>query len=167
MKKMLYTIMVVFAVATMLQGCGSRNESIDISQPSTPLENNISENNTSENITSENNTSEDIASENNISGNSIQENVVTKEMAYEGVNNYSHSEYDWSPAEENPSIMYIEMGEETESEYQVVFHSYTGAVVNFYVDKLTGNTRMVEYVPTLNTENEAGTFNLHDYLNKD
>ena len=46
---------------------------------------------------------------------------------------------------ENPDIMYVQMGEETDSTYQVVFRSYTGAFVNFYVDKATGTTRMEEY----------------------
>ena len=41
-------------------------------------------------------------------------------MAYEGVNNYCHSTYDWSIAKENPSMMYVQMGEETDSAYQVV-----------------------------------------------
>ena len=54
-------------------------------------------------------------------------------MAYEGVSNYCHSEYDWSIVEENPSMMGIEMGEETDSAYQVVFRSYTGALVNLVV----------------------------------
>ena len=56
---------------------------------------------------------------------------ITAEMAYEGVCNYCHSTYDWSIAKENPSIMYVQMGEETDSAYQVVFRSYTGALVNF------------------------------------
>ena len=51
---------------------------------------------------------------------------ITAEMAYEGVSNYCHSAYDWSIAKENPSIMYVQMGEETDSAYQVVFRSYTG-----------------------------------------
>ena len=92
---------------------------------------------------------------------------ITAEMAYEGISNYCHSTYDWSMAENNPSIMYIEMGEETDSTYQVVFRSYTGALVNFYVDKATGTTRMEEYVPTLDIRSEAGTINLFDYLEKD
>lgn len=46
-------------------------------------------------------------------------------MALKGVSNYCHSAYDWSAAEDNPSIMYVEMGEETDSAYQVVFRSYT------------------------------------------
>ena len=99
--------------------------------------------------------------------NSTQSSTITAEMAYEGISNYCHSEYDWSIAEDNPSIMNIEMGEETESEYQIVFRSYTGALVYFYVDKASGSTRMVEYVPTLNIESEAGTINLFDYLEKD
>ena len=91
---------------------------------------------------------------------------ITAEMAYEGVNNYCHSAYDWSVAKDNPSIMYVQMGEETDSDYQVVFRSYTGAFVNFYVDKATGTTRMEEYVPTLDVRNDAGTIELSDYLKK-
>ena len=85
-------------------------------------------------------------------------------MAYEGVSNYCHSTYHWSIAEENPSIMYVEMGEETDSTYQVVFRSYTGAFVNFYVNKISGTTRMEEYVPTIDVRSEAGTINLFDYI---
>ena len=66
--------------------------------------------------------------------------------------------------EANPSIMYVQMGEETDSAYQVVFRSYTGAFVNFYVDKTNGTTRMEEYVPTLDVKSDAGTINILDYL---
>jgi len=91
---------------------------------------------------------------------------ITEEMAYEGVNNYCHSRYDWSVAEENPSMMYVQMGEETETEYQVIFRSYTGAFVYFYVDKSSGTTRMVEYVPSLDVKDEVGTIDLQEYLKK-
>ena len=92
--------------------------------------------------------------------------TITEEMAYEGVNNYCHSAYDWSVAKDNPDIMYLTMGEETDSAYQVVFRSYTGAFVHFYVDKTSGTTRMVEKVPSLNVEEDAGTIELFDYLEK-
>ena len=92
---------------------------------------------------------------------------ITAEMAYEGVNNYCHSEYDWSMAKDNPDIMGVVMGEETDSAYQVIFRSYTGAFVNFYVDKTSGTTRMEEYVPTLDVKNDAGTIELFDYLKKE
>ena len=90
--------------------------------------------------------------------------TITAEMAYEGVNNYCHSVYDWSIAEENPSMMYVEMGEETDSVYQVVFRSYTGALVCFYVDKTSGTTRIVERVPNLGVEEEVGKFELFDQV---
>ena len=92
---------------------------------------------------------------------------ITAEMAYEGISNYCHSTYDWSIAKDNPDIMYVQMGEETDSAYQVVFRSYTGAFVNFYVDKTSGTTRMEEYVPTLDVRNDAGTIELFDYLKKE
>ena len=91
---------------------------------------------------------------------------ITEEKAYEGVSNYCHQTYDWSIAQKNPSIMYVEMGAESDSAYEVVFRSYTGATVHFYVDKKTGNTRIVEKVPVLNIENETGTIDLLDYLEK-
>ena len=96
----------------------------------------------------------------------MQHPSVTAEMAYEGVNNYCHSEYDWSRAEENPDVMYVAMGDSTESEYKVIFRSYTGAIVNFYVDKASGNTRMVESVPALDVDTVTGTIDLFDYLDK-
>ena len=106
------------------------------------------------------------------------------------MDNYCHSAYDWSVAKDNrrqtedhpsklevgrgakeedevnPDIMYLTMGEETDSTYQVVFRSYTGAFVHFYVNKTSGTTRMVEKVPSLNVEEEAGTIELFDYLEK-
>ena len=101
------------------------------------------------------------------SGKDVSQHLtITADMAYQGVNNYCHSAYDWSVAEENPSMMSLTMGEETETEYQVIFRSYTGAIVYFYVDKTTGTTRMVEYVPTLDIKNEAGTIDLFDYIEK-
>lgn len=89
---------------------------------------------------------------------------ITAEMAYKGVNNYCHKEYDWSAAKENPSMMYVQMGDETDAEYKVVFRSYTGSFVYFYVDKATGKTRMVDFVPALNIEEESGTIDLLEYL---
>lgn len=91
-------------------------------------------------------------------------NRITAKMAYEGVSNYCHETYDWSIAKDNPSIMYVQMGKETPTEYQVVFRSYTGAYVHFYVDKKNGTTRMVESMPALGMEEETGTINLADYL---
>ena len=91
-------------------------------------------------------------------------NEITSEIAFEGVNNYCHNTYDWSVAEDNQPIMYIEMGEETDTTYQVVFRSYTGAFVYFYVNKTSGITKMEEYVPTLDIRDEVGSINIFDYI---
>ena len=99
-------------------------------------------------------------------GSNATKSEITAEMAYEGVSNYCHSAYDWSIAKENPSIMYVQMGEETDSAFQVVFRSYTGTFVHFYVNKASGTTRMEEYVPTLDVKSDAGTINIYDYLDK-
>ncbi len=99
-------------------------------------------------------------------GNNTTKREITAEMAFYGISNYCDSAYDWSIAKENPSIMSIEMGEGTDSTYQVVFRSYTGAIVHFHVDKVSGTTRIVESVPTLNVEEETGSINLFDYLDK-
>ena len=90
---------------------------------------------------------------------------VTKEQAYDGVNNYCHSNYDWSVAEDDPSKMYLEMGEESDEDYLVILHSYTGSIVYFNVDKRSGRVNMSEYVPALDLTDQAGSFHLFDYLN--
>lgn len=97
-------------------------------------------------------------------GTNGSQSKITADMAFKGVNNYCHKEYDWSVAKDNPDIMFVQMGEETDSAYQVVFRSYTGAFVNFYVNKTSGTTRMEEYVPTLDIRNEAGSIDIFDYL---
>ena len=133
MKKIIFTVVLVFVMGAFVQGCGAKDESKEASEIPETAE----------------------------SGESKGE--ITEDMAYEAVSNYCHKEYDWSAAED-PSMMYIEMGEGSESEYKVVFHSYTGALVNFYVNKETGDTRLTEYVPALNIEEEAGNINIRDYL---
>ncbi len=98
---------------------------------------------------------------------SLKTTKITPELAYEGINNYCHKEFDWSPAEENPSIMYVAMGDETETEYKVIFRSYTGSFTYFYVNKKTGKTRIEEFVPALDITQESGTLNLFDYVKKE
>ncbi len=88
---------------------------------------------------------------------------ITKETAYKAVDKYCHDNYDWSISKENPSIMYVTMGEEKDDEYHVIFRSYTGAFVNFYVNKKSGITRIMEKNPINNEETNIGTINIKDY----
>ena len=145
MKKLFIVFLLVFMMSGLVLGCGAKEEaSVE----------------TTTSNEAETTTSNDVEKEESQKG-------ISEEMAYNGVNNYCHSEYDWSVSEENPEIMYVKIGEETDTEYQVIFRSYTGSFVYFYVDKLSGTTRMVEYVPELEIEEEAGTLNLYDYLKTD
>ena len=89
---------------------------------------------------------------------------ITQDMAYAGVNNYCHITYDWSIAEEIPDMMYVANCDETETEYVVMFRSYTGAYEYFYVDKASGVTRIVSYEPVQQKETDEGTINIWDYL---
>ena len=50
---------------------------------------------------------------------------------------------------------------------QIPVPTTIGAFVHFYVDKTSGTTRMVEKVPSLNVEEESGTIELFDYLEKE
>ena len=68
----------------------------------------------------------------NSSSANISNGKITKEMAYDGVKKYCHKMYDWDIAKDDPSIMSVETGEETDTEYQVIFKSYTGSFVYFY-----------------------------------
>lgn len=90
--------------------------------------------------------------------------ILTKDKVYSGINNYCHQNFDWSITKDNPDIMYVEMGEETDTEYEVIFRSYTGSFTYFYVNKSDGKTRIVEYVPALDIKEESGTINIFDYI---
>ncbi|MBR6681573.1 MAG: hypothetical protein IKL40_01155 [Clostridia bacterium] len=149
MKKTFLVFILVFVMCAVFQGCGTKNEITDSSGPSEDFD-----------ITDNSHSSGDL-------DNKTPQNNISEEMAYTGVNNYCRSAYDWSVAEDNPDIMYVKMGEATESEYQVIFRSYTGTFVYFYVDKLSGITRLIEYVPNLDIKEEAGTIDLYDYLESD
>ena len=153
MKKLIFVLILVFVMSFMLPSCETKNE---IADP--PYTSGDSTAESVQSITSD--TASETTTDNAPDG-------ITEEMAYNGVYNYCHSMYDWSVAEGNPDIMYVKMGEETESEYRVIFRSYTGSFVYFYVNKSSGTTRLIEYVPNLEIEEEAGTIELYDYLESD
>ena len=141
MKRILCEIFIIFVTALMLFSCSPKN---NLSEKTNNIDN---------------------TSVNSVTiGNGKEK--ITKEMVYNGVNNYCHKNFDWDIAKDNPDIMYVEMGEETDTEYQVIFRSYTGSFTYFYVNKTDGNTRIVEYVPAMNIKEEAGAINLFDYLDK-
>ncbi|NLT09656.1 MAG: hypothetical protein GXY08_09155 [Ruminococcus sp.] len=90
--------------------------------------------------------------------------VITEDEAYNAVNNYCHLNYDWSKSNDNPDIMYVTKGSITNTEYEIIFRSYTGSFVHFYVFKGDGNCRIMEENPITNELEESGTINIRDYM---
>ena len=152
MKKQICCMIAAVTVVTMLPGCGAKDTPADHS-PAPAVVSTVTPESTA-------------APESTVPPESTAapEQTITEDMAYEGVNNYCHKMYDWSIAEELPDIMYVVRYDETDSEYVVMFRSYTGAHENFYVDKTTRMTRMTFRDYGLNDEEDGGTMNLWDYL---
>ncbi len=152
MKKQICRMIAAVTVVTMLPGCGAKDTPANHS-PAPAVVSTVTPESTA-------------APESTVPPESTAapEQTITEDMAYEGVNNYCHKMYDWSIAEELPDIMYVVRYDETDSEYVVMFRSYTGAHEYFYVDKTTGMTRMTFRDYGLNDEEDGGTMNLWDYL---
>lgn len=152
MKKQICCMIAAVTVVTMLPGCGAKDTPADHS-PAPAVVSTVTPESTA-------------APESTVPPESTAapEQTITEDMAYEGVNNYCHKMYDWSIAEEVPDIMYVVNWDETETEYVVMFRSYTGAYEYFYVDKASGVTRIVSYEPVQQKETDEGTINIWDYL---
>ena len=152
MKKQICCMIAAVTVVTMLPGCGAKDTPAD-HWPVPAVVSTVTPESTAE-------PERTVPPEST----AAPEQTITEDMAYEGVNNYCHKMYDWSIAEELPEIMYVVRYDETDSEYVVMFRSYTGAHEYFYVDKTTGMTRMTFRDYGLNDEEDGRTMNLWDYL---
>ena len=141
MKRLLCVIAAALVLCALLCGCAPKNDGPDGTQPPEAL-----------------NTATPQPESTSAPGR------IFAYMAYEGVSNYCRAVYGWGTDNEGAESCSLMMGEETGSEYLVIFHSYTDSLVDFYVDKTTGLTRVVERVPALGIEEEVGIFDLFDYL---
>ncbi|MBO4831641.1 MAG: transglutaminase domain-containing protein [Oscillospiraceae bacterium] len=145
MKRLLCMIIAVFIVFAALPGCGPDSGTADVPDPQEDQSA----------VPSENTETDDT-----YGGQSGTE--ITKDMALEGVGNYCRLAYGWTGGDDDGS--YLTSGDETDSEHTLIFRSYTGTVVTFFIEKAGGSTRITEYVPILGTETEAGTIDLFDYI---
>ena len=70
-------------------------------------------------------------------------------------------------AEEYP--VYWEIAANDEQKIVVLFRSYTGAQVRYYIDRTTGETSVTEFVPGITPEEQKTeeSFNVRDYLSED
>ncbi len=142
--KKIFFIMSIITVGLLITGCNNTNKEVK-NEP-------VSSGNT-----------EVTLAENIVNEPTSAESQLTEEMAYEAIYNYCSERYGYSLTS---SSMYLEVEDETDDEYKIKFRSYTGAYVYFYIDKTSGVARMVEVEPNLDVEEETGTINVFDYLNK-
>ncbi|MDO4982107.1 MAG: hypothetical protein Q4E35_00945 [Eubacteriales bacterium] len=62
--------------------------------------------------------------------------------------------------------VYWEISAGDERETVVLFRAYTGALVRYYIDRLTGDTYVTEFVPGITPEEQRTdeSFNVRDYI---
>lgn len=96
------------------------------------------------------------------------EDRISKEEALEAIQIYCYTT--------NPDLVSIVMADEypvswevtsdTENMIIVLFHSYTGAEIRYYIEPFTGETYVTEFVSGItDAEQETGEqFNIRDYM---
>lgn len=62
--------------------------------------------------------------------------------------------------------VYWEIESSDEKEIVVLFRSYTGALIRYYIDRATGDTSITEFMPGITDEEEptGESFNIWDYV---
>ena len=97
-----------------------------------------------------------------------QEDILTDDQILSAVKNYCHiSNPDLKDIEEKGEYpVYWEVAPSDGNETVILFRSYTGAQVRYYVDPATGETYVTEFVEGITSEEERTdeSFNIKDYL---
>ena len=94
--------------------------------------------------------------------------TLTDEQAYTAVRNYcilaNPDLEDIAASEEAP--VYWEITSSDEQQIVVLFRSYTGALIRYYIDRATGDATVTEFVPGITSEEQQTDehFNVKDYL---
>lgn len=94
--------------------------------------------------------------------------AITDEQALRAIRTYcctvNPNLEDIVNAEEYP--VYWEISSSGEDETAVLFRSYTGAQIRYYINRTTGETYVTEYVPGITPEEQRTdeSLNIRDYL---
>ena len=92
---------------------------------------------------------------------------ISDEQAVLAIRNYcctANPDLESTAAEGYP--VYWDIDSSDENEVVVLFRSYTGAMIRYYIDRATGNTNVTEFVPGIMDEEEPTdeNFNVRDYI---
>lgn len=157
MKKILYYLSVCLLISSVLSGC--KKSSANIAEPES-IKDSVIE------IVSEDKT-EDITKDASEDKTENASEKITEDQALASIQNYCLS---INPDLENimnegQYPVYFEVVSANEEEIVILFRSYTGAQNRYYIDRITGDTYVTEFVPGI-TDDEVRTdeqFNLKDY----
>ena len=93
---------------------------------------------------------------------------ISEEQAVTAVREYCYSvNTDLKSIEEAGEYpVYWEIESSDEKEIVVLFRSYTGALIRYYIDGATGDTSITEFMPGITDEEEptGESFNIWDYV---
>ncbi len=96
--------------------------------------------------------------------------IISDEQAIAAIRNYSHISYpDLADIEKSGEYpVYWEIASSNDKEIVVLFRSYTGAQVRYYINPVSGDTYVTEFVPGITQEEERTeeSFNVKDYISK-
>ena len=98
----------------------------------------------------------------------VQTERITDDQAITAIKNYCHmTNPDLVNIEkEGEYPVYWEVQSSDENEIVILFRSYTGAQIRYYIDPVLGDTYVTEFVPQITNEEEKTDeeFNIRDYL---
>ena len=157
------TVLAILAVTVVFGtiGCGSdKKAQEDIEKPDTTVAQEITEQPGASATQGFDDQTDTTAKE------SVQ--VLTPEQARDAIKNYCYSNNpDLKSLEESGEYpIYWGVVSSDENEIVILFRSYTGAQIRYYIDPVLGDTYVTEFVPQITNEEEKTDeeFNIRDYM---
>lgn len=139
----------------MLSGCGAEKENATEAAKTTEA---------TTAVTAEESTTE-LAVLNETEG--LKEEAITDDQALNSIKNYCHIQNpDLEKIEEEGKYsVYWEVVSSSDKEIVILYRSYTGADIRYYINPVSGETYVTEYVSGITTEEEKTdeTFNIRNY----
>lgn len=152
MKRIIYSALVCVLSISVFTGCSKRNVDIKEDAFADNADQNISDQLVAEEETNE------------------VEQAISEEQAITAIRKYC---YICNPDLENivnegQYPVYWEVVSSDEKEIVILFRSYTGAQIRYYIDRNTGDTYVTEFIPGITDEEERTDehFNVKDYLDQ-
>lgn len=91
---------------------------------------------------------------------------ITDEIALSSIKNYCYMNFPDLKEIEEEHMVYWEVDSSSDEEVVILFRSYTGAIVKYYINKLSGETYVTETVKGISEEEKRTdeVFNINDYI---